>query len=298
MGSSFQVSVIIPVYNAKKYLEESVESALNQSFVKEVVLVEDGNHDGTLELCYLIEQKHDKVKVYIHPNNENLGASASRNLGIEKSQSPFIAFLDADDIYLDNRFLLTAQRFADNPGALMIYEPVGVFFTTDKAKEAFCIWKGISWIESDDYITYNESESSGKEFFNNLLRFGGFPHLNGITIAKGAFNMIDQFNPVLRLHQDTDLIIRLAHTEACFPGDLTVIVAKRRFHEENRITRLNFDSRYLQMTELRNWALRNQVGNENLKLIFRKYYVAKIRALFQSNGIFVRIINSLIIRFL
>lgn len=298
MLDDFLVSVVIPVYNAKKYLEESIKSVVDQDFVGEVIVIEDGNRDGTLELCYSFQKQYSKVKVYTHLNNENLGASASRNLGIEKSKFTYISFLDADDIYLENRFHLTRKIFAENKNAKVIYEPVGVFFTSDKAKQDFCNWKGIHLSETEDYITYNMKESFGNQFLNDLLRFGGYPHLNGITLNKNIFKKVDLFNPKLRLHQDTDLIIRLANTGACFPGDKNVIVASRRFHAENRIPKLNFNSRKIQMEEIYNWAHAATISHENFKLIQKMYWSAKVRAFFQSNNVFVRLINSLIIRFL
>ncbi len=91
-----KISIIIPVYNAEKYLERAVKSALNQSETGEVILVEDDSPDNALELCMNLEEEYERVKLFRHPDGKNHGAGASRNLGIEKSDFDFIAFFDVD----------------------------------------------------------------------------------------------------------------------------------------------------------------------------------------------------------
>src|SRR5687768_1176577 len=106
---TFKVSVIIPVYNAEKYLRGAVESAVNLEDVGEILLIEDKSPDNALQLCHQLAKEFDKVRVFTHPHGENKGAGASRNLGIEKSTLDYIAFLDADDWYLPNRFVKSKE---------------------------------------------------------------------------------------------------------------------------------------------------------------------------------------------
>jgi len=99
-----KVSVVIPAYNAEKLIIKAVESALQFKEVDEVLLVEDGSSDNTLDICKQLGNEYHKVKVYHHLNGINKGAGASRNLGIKKAANDYIAFLDADDYFLPNRF--------------------------------------------------------------------------------------------------------------------------------------------------------------------------------------------------
>lgn len=99
-----EISVIIPVYNAAEFLEKAVKSAAYFDEVKEIILAEDQSTDHSLEICRRLVSEIPKVKLFQHPNGENRGAGASRNLGIDHATSDFIAFLDADDYYLPNRF--------------------------------------------------------------------------------------------------------------------------------------------------------------------------------------------------
>src|SRR5690554_4082261 len=99
-----QVSVIIPVYNAANFVTQAVESAVVLGEVGEVIVVEDGSPDNALDICRELADKYSKVKLFQHPNGENRGPGASRNLGIMNASFDFISFLDADDWYLPNRF--------------------------------------------------------------------------------------------------------------------------------------------------------------------------------------------------
>lgn len=93
------ISVIIPVFNCEKYLEECLESVISQSLdCMEIVCVDDGSTDGSYVILQKYAKKYDFVHVYTQKNS---GAGNARNLGISKAKGEFIAFLDADDFYID-----------------------------------------------------------------------------------------------------------------------------------------------------------------------------------------------------
>jgi glycosyltransferase involved in cell wall biosynthesis len=121
-----KVSVIVPVFSAELYLRQAVFSALQQPETAEILLVEDGSPDGCLAICHRLQQEHASVRVLRHPNGQNHGPSASRNLGIREAVFPFIAFLDADDFYLPGRFSLARQLFELHEEADGVYEATGV----------------------------------------------------------------------------------------------------------------------------------------------------------------------------
>jgi len=110
-----QISVVIPVYNAAAFVREAVESALAQPETAEVVLVEDGSPDDSLAVCETLAAEYERVHLFRHPNGENRGAGASRNLGILNSRFEYIAFLDADDFYLPGRFSTARAVLAADP---------------------------------------------------------------------------------------------------------------------------------------------------------------------------------------
>lgn len=95
-----KLSIVIPVYNTENLLPACVDSVLNQTFRDyELILVDDGSTDNSLALCREYAEKHDHIRV-IH--QENAGASAARNAGIEAAKGEYIHFIDSDDLLPQN----------------------------------------------------------------------------------------------------------------------------------------------------------------------------------------------------
>lgn len=89
------ISIIIPVYNTRKYLQKCVESVLKQSYVNlQIILVDDGSTDGSDALCDAYKKMDKRIKV-IHKENEGLGLT--RNKGLEFVTGEYVTFLDSDD---------------------------------------------------------------------------------------------------------------------------------------------------------------------------------------------------------
>ncbi len=90
-----QVSVVVPVYNVQEYLSECLESILHQTYgALEIILIDDGSTDGSLELCDRYAKKDTRIRV-IH--QENGGAAAARKRGIQEAAGEFLCFVDGDD---------------------------------------------------------------------------------------------------------------------------------------------------------------------------------------------------------
>ena len=232
-----KISVIIPVYNAEKYVSKAVESALQLDEVFEVILVEDKSPDNALQICQELAQKYDQVKLFQHPDQENHGAGASRNLGLEKVTGDFIAFLDADDYFLPNRFTAEKELFK-NPKTDGVFNAIGTEYLTEKGKEEF-----LSNI-NDNYLLSVNYPAEGNEVFRGLLGltpkiFGSFFTLDALTIRKFSLESSKlRFNEALRLHQDSDFIMKLAHHCHLKSGIIDQPVAIRGMHDDNRITKI------------------------------------------------------------
>lgn len=90
------VSVIIPVYNAESYLEECLDSVCSQTHVElEIIIIDDGSNDKSLEICRSYEDKDKRIKVLSHKNQ---GVSFTRNRGIREAHGKYLMFVDADDM--------------------------------------------------------------------------------------------------------------------------------------------------------------------------------------------------------
>ena len=102
------ISVIVPVYNVEKYLEECLDSIQNQTYSDiEVILVNDGSTDKSKEICGKYCKQDNRFQLL---NQENQGLSAARNSGVAASTGEFIAFVDSDDIILPN-YLETLMHY-------------------------------------------------------------------------------------------------------------------------------------------------------------------------------------------
>jgi glycosyltransferase involved in cell wall biosynthesis len=116
--SSPTVSVIIPAYNAEEYVKDAVTSALNQTYpLQEIVCVDDGSTDGTLEVLRSLESRHpEQVHVLTGPNR---GACAARNRGMERATGDYLQFLDADDILLPEKIEQDVAALEEDREALL-----------------------------------------------------------------------------------------------------------------------------------------------------------------------------------
>jgi glycosyltransferase involved in cell wall biosynthesis len=98
------VSVVLCFFNEERFLREAVNSVIAQHYTNwELILVDDGSTDGSVRIAKAYAEQYPQIHYIDHPRHVNRGLSASRNAGIRKSQGDFIAFIDADDIWLPNK---------------------------------------------------------------------------------------------------------------------------------------------------------------------------------------------------
>ena len=91
-----KVSVLIPAYNVEKYVEECLDSILNQTMQDfEIICVDDCSTDGTLRILREYEERDDRIHVYTHDVNK--GQSAGRNLALSKASGMYVYMMDSDD---------------------------------------------------------------------------------------------------------------------------------------------------------------------------------------------------------
>lgn len=97
------VSIIVPVYNAEKFLDKCIDSIVKQTYKRiEIILVEDASTDSSLYLCRSWKKRDNRIRLIVH--DSNLGVSASRNDALLVSTGDYLTFIDADD-YVDENFI-------------------------------------------------------------------------------------------------------------------------------------------------------------------------------------------------
>lgn len=116
------ISVIIPIYNVEDYLEESLNSVLNQSFKDfEVICVNDGSTDGSLKILNKFKEKDVRIKII---NQKNLGNGGARNTGLKHAIGEYVYFFDADDILLPNALEMMYDNITFNKSDIVIFKTI------------------------------------------------------------------------------------------------------------------------------------------------------------------------------
>ncbi len=123
MGSKSLVSAVIIFLNAEKYIQEAIESVYAQTYPYwDLLLVDDGSTDASTEIARrYAAQRPGQVRYLGHPDHANRGMSASRNLGIKHANGEYIAFLDADDVWLPHKLEEQVALLDSNVEAGMLY---------------------------------------------------------------------------------------------------------------------------------------------------------------------------------
>lgn len=178
-----KVSIIMPVFNDEQYLEESINTVINQTLNDiELICINDGSTDDSLNILCKLKKKHDFIKIY---SQYNQGSGKARNNGIEKATGEYVAFLDSDD------------RFIENDALEKMYE-CGIKYDADMVSANL---KGITikneLVNNDDGVErfVKENIISGNEY--------GIPYAFYKNIFKTSF--LNKYNlrfPDLKRGQD------------------------------------------------------------------------------------------------
>lgn len=118
------VSIIMPAHNSGKYISESIQSVLNQTYTNwELLISLDNCTDNTEAICFEFAKKDNRIRI-LKTQNNNSGAIGARNLAIKNANGRFVAFLDADDLWEKNKLEIQINFMQDNN----IYFSYGNYF--------------------------------------------------------------------------------------------------------------------------------------------------------------------------
>ncbi|ARV61302.1 glucosyl transferase [Nostocales cyanobacterium HT-58-2] len=131
-----QVSVIIPVYKVEKYIAATVQSVLEQTYKNfELLIIDDGSPDNSIEICQQFTD--NRIKII---RQENRGVAAARNTGIRHAQGEYLAFLDADDLWVPEKLAKHVEHLDNSPAVGVSFcrsafidelgEPLGIYQIT------------------------------------------------------------------------------------------------------------------------------------------------------------------------
>lgn len=161
-----QVSIIVPVYKAEKYIRACVESILQQTFTDfELILVDDGSPDESGKIIDELAEKDSRIRVF---HQQNAGPGAARNLGLENAKGDFINFVDADDC-LEQAFLESYQKV--NAAYECVFQGYTKLSDAGKCERVYCAKASTKSNSFEDIcITLLESELLGYMWLKQFRR--------------------------------------------------------------------------------------------------------------------------------
>lgn len=186
-------SIIIPLYNKEAFIENTIKSVLSQTFTDfEVIVVNDGSTDKSLEKINGIKDSRILIS-----NQENSGASATRNKGLTLASSDYIAFLDADDLWLEDHLQTLYTLIQDFPQA-------GIF-----ASRYQLVFKNnhVSIPEFKDVA--NDFRGIISDYFESSLNYA-VATSSSIVVPSKIFKELGHFKTYISSGQDTDMWLRIA----------------------------------------------------------------------------------------
>jgi glycosyltransferase involved in cell wall biosynthesis len=196
------ISVIIPVYNGKKYLAEAIESALAQIYRPiEIIVVDDGSMDGTADVARSFSET---VRYYYQPNS---GSGAARNTGVQTAQGNFLSFLDSDDLWVKDKLSLQMAVLQSDDSLDMVFGNVSHFYSP-------------------------ELEQSIREKVACPTKNMPGYHAGTLLIRRDTFLHVGLFNPVFQCGEFIDWSFR-ARDKGLKELLLPDVLLKRRIHSSN-----------------------------------------------------------------
>lgn len=143
MNATPTISVIIPAYNAEKYIEETIMSALNQTYKPlEIIVIDDCSTDATCAVVERLAEKHSTIRLI--KNEKNLGVAMTRNRGIEEFKGDYVAFLDADDVWYGGKIEYQLNKIKAT-GVEMVYSSYDIVDTEGKLLRGYLVPRQIDY---------------------------------------------------------------------------------------------------------------------------------------------------------
>jgi len=215
-----KVSVIIPTYNAEKYLLETIESVIAQTYSDwEIIAVDDGSTDKTPEILQDYKKKLSKKLRVI--TQKNSGVSIARNKAIAAAKGEYIAFLDHDDLWLPEKLKKQVKLLDSNKKLGLVYSDSYAIDSRGSLKKGTLL--------SSRLFRLHARMQRGN-VFDELFYVDFIPLLTAI-VRKEVFDKVGLFNPKYKIAEEYDLFLKIAEQ---YPIDfIEKPLAKYRIHGGN-----------------------------------------------------------------
>jgi glycosyltransferase involved in cell wall biosynthesis len=205
------VSVVLPAFNAERFLGEALTSVLAQTYAPvETVVVDDGSSDGTAEVA----RAHPGIALI---EQENGGPSAARNRGFAASRGEFVAFHDADDVMTPDKLAVQVGHMLENPGVGCVLAEQELI-VEEGAKLPF-------WVEGSEVETVMPPRPPE-------LEDEPLVHPMSMVVRRETFERVGGFDESMRAAEDFDWMLRAAE-EGVEIARLSEVLLRRRVHPDS-----------------------------------------------------------------
>lgn len=212
IGTYSQVSVIMPVYNAEKYLREAIESILTQTFSDfEFLILNDGSTDHSIDII----RSYNDSRIRIHSSGVNRGLIFQLNKGLNLSRGKYIARMDADDISLPERLARQVEFLETHP-------EIGVLGT------------GVTIIDGDGNTSHTLQPPTQHVVIKWCLCFNNLITHPSVMMRRQIVGQVGGYNPDMALAEDFDLWRRLSCVTRL--SNLKDLLVFYRIHDSNAST--------------------------------------------------------------
>lgn len=192
------VSILIPMLNVEKYIDETLKSLLKQTYLNiEIILVDDGSTDNSLTIAKNFEKEHENITVY---TQENCGAQVARNKAFKLSKGDYIQYFDADDVMHKDKISSQIDKLRIN-GFRKDIVATGKFLTFNNS---------ISNAEYHNQII-NKNYEDNSLYFKEAWENGKFLIGQVWLIPRKLNKVVGEWNINLRKNQDGEFFMRVAH---------------------------------------------------------------------------------------
>ena len=189
------VSIVIPAYNSEKFIRETLDSCLAQTYPNiELIVIDDGSSDNTVEI---VQSYGEKVCLI---QQSNSGPAIARNTGIEAAKADYIQFCDSDDVLHPEKIERCMAIMLDKPEIALVYAKVRQVAADGESAT------GLPDFPPDDYFETGQ-------LFCKILHHGGSPlQTSTLLVRKSALESVGMYraDPYHRCAEDWDLLLRLA----------------------------------------------------------------------------------------
>ena len=210
-----EVSIITPFLNAESFIDEAISSVIEQTYNRwELILIDDGSTDKSAAIAHKHVAKYpEKIRYFCHEGNRNLGGSFSRNVGISNAKGKYIAFLDADDVYLSHKLEDQIRLLDSQPDAAMVYASTEYWYS----------WTGLdadenrNWVWSNFGVEPNTLVAPPRLLISFLEGVGTIPCMGSLLVRRDAIERVGGFeNSFLNQYDDQVLYAKICLESSVF----------------------------------------------------------------------------------